>query len=65
MASFTDGDNFGVGGGIVRGGDAVGAFGEDAAFFDDDGGEWAAAAGANIFKAKRDSVAHEFCGHEE
>ena len=50
-ARFAYGDDFGVRGWIVCGGDAICALGDDAAVFCDDGAEGAAAAGVHIFQS--------------
>src|SRR5689334_23125630 len=42
LAGFTNGNDFGVGGGVVRGSDAVGAGGDESAILGDDCGERAA-----------------------
>ena len=60
-AGFANGYDFGVGGGIIRGGDAIGAFGEDAAVFGDDRAE-RAAAGAQVVERKGDGSTHKFGG---
>jgi hypothetical protein len=50
-AGGADGDDFGVGGGVVGGGDAVDAFDEDFFIADDEGGEGAAAV-ADVFESR-------------
>ena len=62
VAGLADGDDFGVGGGIVGGGDAVGTFSDDAVAFDDESGERAAAAGTDVFDGECDGATHEAVG---
>jgi hypothetical protein len=52
-----------VRGGIVCGGDAVGAFRDYFAVFCDQGCERSAATGANIFERERDGAPHKVGGH--
>jgi len=59
LAGFADGHDFGVGGGVVGRGDAVGGGGDDLAVFDDDGAEWAARAGEDIVHREIDGHFHE------
>ena len=63
VAGFANGDDFGMGRGVVCGGDTICAFGDDAAVLYNDSSERPSPASADILEAKRDSAAHEFCGH--
>jgi hypothetical protein len=60
-AGFANGYDFGVGGRIIRGGDAIRAFGEDLAVFGDDRTE-RASAGVQVVERKGDGSSHEFGG---
>lgn len=64
MAGFADGDDFGVGGGVICGGNAIRALGDHPAVLDDERRERATATGANIFDGERDGTAHEISGSE-
>jgi hypothetical protein len=57
-AGGANGDDFGVGGGVVGGGDAIDAFGEDLCVAGDDGSEGAAAV-ADVFECEGDGALHE------
>jgi hypothetical protein len=60
LAGGADGADFGVGGGIVLLGDAVGCFADEDAGADNDGAEGSALAGADVFRGERDGATHEF-----
>jgi len=57
-------NDFGVRGGIVRTGDAVGAFTDYIALFRHQRRKRSAASRADIFKRERNSPAHKLCGHK-
>src|SRR6266478_3701823 len=63
-AGFADGHHFRMRRGIVRTGDAVRAFSDDAVFFHDHGSEGPAASRADIFQRHRDGAPHEVGGHD-
>src|SRR5882757_2744974 len=57
-------NDFGVRGGIVRSGDAVGAFTDYAAVLRHQRRKRSAASRPDIFKRERDGPAHKLCGHK-
>ena len=62
-ASFADGDNFGVRGGIVRDRDSIDALRNDVAVFDDDGAERATLTGKNVIERELNGASHERVVH--
>jgi len=63
-AGLANGLDFGVGGRVVGGCDAVGAFGDDLAVFNDQSGEGATVAGVHIFDGEGDGALQEWYGHQ-
>jgi len=62
LASFADGDDFGVGGGVVGGSNAIDAGGDECAVLGDDRGKGPAAV-ADVFESESDGLAHEVDWH--
>jgi hypothetical protein len=63
-AGISNGNDFGMRGGIVGASDAVRAFSDDSAILDNDRSERATASRPDIFQGQRDSALHEIGGHE-
>ncbi len=62
-AGLANGLDFSVGGRVVGGGNAVGAFGDDLAVLNDQSGEGATVAGVHIFDGEGDGALQEWFGH--
>jgi len=62
-ASFADGDDLGVRGGIVRDRDAIDALSDDVSVFDDDGAERATLTGKNVIEGELNGASHERVVH--
>jgi len=62
LAGGSDGDHFGVRGGVPIGGDSVGAAGDDAIFTNNHRAEGAAAAGGHIFLGQANRFAEKLGG---
>lgn len=59
LAGVTNGNDLRVCGGVVGGGDLVGAGCDDLVVFDDEGAKRATAAAAHVFRGERDGLLHE------
>src|SRR5260370_32752230 len=65
-AGATDGDDFGVGGGVAGRGDLVATFGHDDAVTHDHGSKWPAPVGAHAFQRDLEGALHEiFSAHAQ
>jgi hypothetical protein len=62
-ACFTDGDDFGVRGGIVRGSDAIHALGDDFSRLHHDGAKRTAPRGAHVLDRKLNGARHKRIRH--